>query len=161
MSESAKADILHAQYAVIVGAVRAQHTARLLLRQINEVASRKAHSGGPGTREIRMNSSDDWKKTVRLNKLLGMWAAEKLGITGEDAEAYSDALAVGTLDPERSDVLSKIRKDFDAAGVIQSDEQILCVLNEFTVQAGKQVPTTKGGAPDALALMLARQLKSQ
>ena len=43
-----------------------------------------------------MTSSDDWRKTVRLNKLLGMWAAEKLGITGRDAEAYSDALAVGT-----------------------------------------------------------------
>ena len=56
-----------------------------------------------------MSSPDDWKKTVRLNKLLGMWAAEKLGITGREAEAYSDALAVGTLDPERSDVLSKIR----------------------------------------------------
>jgi hypothetical protein len=39
-----------------------------------------------------------------------------LGITGRDAEAYSDALAVGALDPERSDVLSKIREDFDAAG---------------------------------------------
>ena len=45
-----------------------------------------------------MTSSDDWRKTVRLNKLLGMWAAEKLGITGPDAEAYSDALAVGTLE---------------------------------------------------------------
>ena len=42
-----------------------------------------------------------------------------------------DALAVGTLDPERSDVLSKIRKDFDAAGVVQSDEQILRVMNEL------------------------------
>jgi hypothetical protein len=51
-----------------------------------------------------MTIPDDWKKTVRRNKLLGMWAAEKLGITGRDAEAYSDALAVGTLDPERSDV---------------------------------------------------------
>ena len=67
-----------------------------------------------------MTIPDDWKKTVRRNKLLGMWAAEKLGITGRDAEAYSAALAVGTLDPERSDVLSKIRKDFDAAGVVQS-----------------------------------------
>jgi hypothetical protein len=70
------------------------------------------------------------------------------------------ALAVGTLDPERSDVLSKIRKDFDAAGVAQSDEQILRVMNEFTLQAGNQMPVTAGGAPDALALMLARQLKS-
>jgi hypothetical protein len=108
-----------------------------------------------------MTSSDDWKKTIRLNKILGMWAAEKLGITGRDAEAYSDALAVGTLDPERSDVLSKIRRDFDAAGVVQSDEQILRVMNEFTLLAGSQMPVTRAGGPDALAVMLARQLKSQ
>ncbi len=108
-----------------------------------------------------MSSSNDWKKTVRLNKLLGMWAAEKLGITGREAEAYSDALAVGTLDPERSDVLSKIRKDFDAAGVVQSDEQILRVLNELTLQAGSQMPSARGGAADALTVMLARKLKPE
>ncbi len=108
-----------------------------------------------------MTSSDDWRKTVRLNKLLGMWAAEKLGITGKEADAYSDALAVGTLDPERTDVLSKIRKDFDAAGVVQSDEQILRVLNELTLQAGNQMPTSKGGAADALTVMLARKLQPE
>ncbi len=107
-----------------------------------------------------MTSSDDWKKTVRLNKLLGMWAAEKLGLTGRDAEAYSDALAVGTLEPARSDVFSQIRKDFDAAGVVQSDEQILLVINEFTLQAGSQMPTTKGETGDALAVMLAKKLTS-
>jgi hypothetical protein len=104
---------------------------------------------------------DDWKKTVRRNKLLGMWAAGKLGITGREAEAYSDALAVGTLDPERSDVLSKIRKDFDEAGVSLSDEQILGVMNELTLQAGNQVPGTRGGGTDALAVMLAQKLKPQ
>jgi hypothetical protein len=108
-----------------------------------------------------MSNSDDWRKTVRLNKLLGMWAAEKLGITGEDAEAYSDALAVGTLDLERSDVFNKIRKDFDAAGVVQSDEQILRVMNEFTLQAGRQMPVTRGGAADALTVMLTRKLKPE
>jgi len=65
-----------------------------------------------------MTSSGDLNKTIRRNKLLGMWAAEKLGIVGEDAKTYSDALAVGTLDPERSDVFSKVRSDFDAAGVV-------------------------------------------
>lgn len=108
-----------------------------------------------------MTGSDDWKKTVRLNKLLGMWAAGKLGMTGQDAEAYSNALAVGTLDPERSDVLSKIRKDFDAAGVVQSDEQILYVLNELTLQAGGQMPSARKGAADALTVMLARKLKPE
>lgn len=53
----------------------------------------------------------------------------------------------------------KIRQDFDAAGVVQSDEQILRVMNEFTLEAGNQEPITRGGAPDALAVMLARQLK--
>jgi hypothetical protein len=108
-----------------------------------------------------MNSHGDWKRTVRLNKLLGMWAAEKLGITGKDAEAYSDALAVGTLDPERSDVLSKIRKDFDAAGVVQSDEQMLRVLNKLTLQAGNQMPSSRGGAADALTVTLARKIRPE
>jgi len=108
-----------------------------------------------------MTSSDDWRKTVRLNELLGLWAAEKLGITGRDAEAYSDALAVGTLNPERTDVLGKIRKDFDAAGVVQSDEQMLRVLNELTLQAGGQMPSTRGSAADALVVTLARKLKPE
>ena len=108
-----------------------------------------------------MAGVEDWKKTVRLNKLLGLWAAEKLGLTGRDAEAYSDALAVGTLDPERSNVLSKIRNDFDTAGVLQSDEQILRVLNELTLQAGNQMPSTRGNAGDALAVMLAKKIQSK
>ena len=105
-----------------------------------------------------MAGVDDLKRTIRRNKLLGMWVAEKLGITGRDAEAYSDALAVGTLDPERSDVFSKIRKDFDAAGVVQSDEQIVRVMNELMLQAGNQMPMTQGGSSDAAAVMLARNL---
>jgi len=105
-----------------------------------------------------MTSLDDLKKTIRRNKLLGLWAAEKLGITGRDAKAYSDDLAVGTLDPELSDVLSKIRKDFNAAGVVQSDEQILQVMNELMLQAGNQMPVTRGGGPDAATVMLARSL---
>jgi hypothetical protein len=109
-----------------------------------------------------MNSYNDWKQVVRRNKLVGMWAAEKLGLMGQDAEAYSNALAVGTLDPERSDVLSKIRKDFVAAGVVQSDEQIIQVMDDLMLQAGNLMPTGGGGPDsDALALILARQLKPE
>ena len=108
-----------------------------------------------------MPNSNDVEKTILRNKLLGRWAAEKLGITGRDADAYSDALARGTVDPERSDVFSKIRKDFDAAGVAQSDEQILRVMTELMLKAGNLMPATRGGSPDAAAVMLARNLMSQ
>jgi hypothetical protein len=105
-----------------------------------------------------MTNSDDVQTTILRNMLLGRWAAEKLGIVGQDAEAYSDALARGTVDPQRSDVFSKIRNDFDAAGVTQSDEQILRVMTELMLKAGNLMPTARGGSPDAAAVMLARNL---
>jgi hypothetical protein len=108
-----------------------------------------------------MTSVDEVGKTILRNKLLGRWAAEKLGITGRAADAYSDALARGTVDPERSDVFSKIRKDFDAAGVTQSDEQILRIMTELMLKAGNHMPTARGGSPDGAAVMLARNLMSR
>jgi hypothetical protein len=45
--------------------------------------------------------------------------------------------------------------------VAQSDEQILRVMNELMLQAGNQMQATRGGAADALAVMLARNLTSQ
>ena len=110
-----------------------------------------------------MTGFDDMAQTILRNKLLGRWAAEQMGITGRDADSYSDSLAAmgTTRDPERSDVFSKIRKDFDAAGVAQSDEQILGVMTEFTIKAGKQMPATRGGSQDSAAVMLARNLMSR
>jgi len=105
-----------------------------------------------------MNRLDGVGKTILRNKLLGRWAAEKLGMTGQDAESYSDDLARGTCDPERSDVFSKIRTDFDAAGVAQSDEQILRVMTDLMLQAGNQMPATGGNAIDAATVALARNL---
>ncbi len=103
---------------------------------------------------------DDVKKAIRRNKLLGLWAAEKLGLAGKEAEAYSDGLAMDTIDPERSDVFSKICKDFEAAGVAQSREQILTVMNELLLKAGGPTQTAGGGV-DSAALTIAKKLTSR
>jgi hypothetical protein len=108
-----------------------------------------------------MSALDELKRTIRCNKLLGLWAADKLRLAGAEAETYSDTLAVGTLDPERSDVLSQVRKDFDAAGVTQSDEEILRVMNECRLQAAGQMPTACGDHNDAAALAIVRNLTSR
>jgi hypothetical protein len=101
---------------------------------------------------------DELKQTIRRNQMLGMWAAERLGLAGKAAESYAHDLAVGTLDADNRDVFSKIRKDFDAAGVVQTDEQILNVMKELTFQAADPKQGS-GGPGDAAAVMLARQLK--
>jgi hypothetical protein len=108
-----------------------------------------------------MTSFDDLKTTIRRNRLLGMWAAEKLRLGGADAEAYSHALAMDTMDPERGDVSGTTRNDFDAAGVIQSDEQIVRVMDGLMLQAGGMQPTGGGGSSDAAAVMLARKLATR
>jgi hypothetical protein len=106
-----------------------------------------------------MNSLDEELKAgIRRNMLLGLWAAEQLGLAGEKADAYAKELAVGTLDAERSDVFSTIRKDFDAAGVKQTDEQILRVMESFMLQASAQMPTARGGSVDAAEVALKRRL---
>lgn len=78
--------------------------------------------------------------------------------SGIRCQSYSNALALGMIDPDHSDVLSHVRKDFDAAGVVQSDEQIRLALNERMLQAGDEMQTAPGGALDAAAVMLARKL---
>ncbi len=103
---------------------------------------------------------DETRRIIRRNKLLGIWAAKKLGLVGADAAAYSDALAMDALDPERSDVLSKIRKDFDAAGVVQSDEQILGVMNEVLLKAGGPQAMHADGLGGA-AVTIAKKLTSR
>lgn len=101
---------------------------------------------------------DELKTVIRRNKLLGMWAADQLGLLGPDAEAYGDALAVGAIDPKPIDVFSKIRQDFEAAGVVQSDEQILRVMNEFLLQATNQTKAIGKGFADGACVSLARNL---
>jgi hypothetical protein len=105
-----------------------------------------------------MTDLHDLKAMVRRNQLLGMWAAEKLGLIGTAADAYAKDLCVGTLDAESSDVFSKIRKEFDCAGVVKSDEQILRVMEELMLRASAQMPTARGGALDSAAVMLKRKL---
>jgi hypothetical protein len=81
-----------------------------------------------------------FKATARRNKLLGLWAAEKLGKTGEAAEAYAKEVVASDFEEAGdNDVFRKVRKDFDAAGVAQSDHQIRRTMDELLVIAAEQV----------------------
>lgn len=84
-----------------------------------------------------------FKATAKRNKALGMWAAEKLGKTDDEAKVY--ALEVIEADFEEAgdeDVFRKIRSDFDTAGVEQSDHQIRRTMDELLQQAIEEIRTT-------------------
>ena len=68
---------------------------------------------------------------------------------------------MGSLDLKRSDVLSKIRKDFTTAGVVQSDEQILRVMNQSWLEAQSQEQETRADAGDAALVQIARNFQAR
>lgn len=84
-----------------------------------------------------------FKALARRNKLLGMWAAQKLGKTGPAADAYAaEVIAADLEEAGDEDVFRKLRKDFDAAGVAQSDHQIRRTMDELFTQVMAEVKTT-------------------
>ena len=81
-----------------------------------------------------------FKAGARRNKLLGLWAAEKLGKTGDEAEAYARAVVAADFEEAGDDdVFRKVRKDFDAAGLDQSDHQIRRTMDELMATAIEQI----------------------
>jgi hypothetical protein len=81
-----------------------------------------------------------FKATARRNKLIGLWAAEKLGLAGAEAEAYAKAFVIADLESTGDhDVFGKIRKDFDAKGVSLSDHQIRRTMDELTARAVSEI----------------------
>lgn len=85
-----------------------------------------------------------FKATARRNKLLGLWAAQKLGLEGAEAEAYAKTVVTADFsEPGEEDVFRKIRSDFDAKQVQQSDHQIRRTMSELMATAVEQIENAR------------------
>jgi hypothetical protein len=81
-----------------------------------------------------------FKAMARRNKLLGLWAADKLGKTGSDSDAYAKSVVMADFEEAGDDdVFRKIRADFDEANIAQSDHQIRRTMDELMAKAVDEV----------------------
>ena len=81
-----------------------------------------------------------FKATARRNRLIGLWAADKMGLSGDEAQAYSrEVIKADLAEPGDEDVFRKVRADFDAKGVQQSDHQIRRMIGEMMAEAVRQI----------------------
>jgi hypothetical protein len=81
-----------------------------------------------------------FKAESRRNKLLGEWAAVKLGITGTAVEDYVKAVRKADLAAKGDqDVFLKIRQDFDAKQVAVSDQELRAKMADFLGDAVRQI----------------------
>jgi hypothetical protein len=81
-----------------------------------------------------------FRANARRAKLLGLWAAEKLGLSGTEADAYAKSMVVADFEEAGTeDLFRKVRKDFDAKKVDQSDHQIRRHMDELLAVALEQI----------------------
>jgi hypothetical protein len=85
-----------------------------------------------------------FKAESRRNKQLGLWVAEKLGLSGEAANSYAkDVIAAEFLAAGDSDVIRKVLADLSAKGVTVTERDIRVKMDELLAQAIAQVKPEK------------------
>ena len=81
-----------------------------------------------------------FKVMARRDKLLGLWAAGEMGISGAEAEAYARTVIDADMaEAGDEDVFRKLRADFDARKIARSDHLIRSKMTELLDVAKEQV----------------------
>lgn len=87
-----------------------------------------------------MDEATNFKVMARRNKLLGLWAADLMNLTGADADAYAKSVVLSDLEePGEEDVFRKVQGDLEAAGVERTDSRIREHMAELLPIAREQV----------------------
>lgn len=95
-------------------------------------------------KKFALDEEQKFKAEARRNKLLGLWAAEKLGKGGADAEAYAkEVVAADFEEAGDADVLRKLAADFGAKGITVGEHEIRAKMGELMAVAAAQIKAGK------------------
>jgi hypothetical protein len=91
-------------------------------------------------KKFALDEEQKFKAEARRNKLLGLWAAEKLGMTSEAASAYAkEVVAADFEEAGDHDVARKVMTDLTAKGVAITEAELRARMSELMAQAVLQV----------------------
>jgi hypothetical protein len=91
-------------------------------------------------KKFALDEEQKFKAEARRNRLLGQWAAEKLGITGDAVTAYAkEVVAADFEEAGDGDVFRKVMGDFAKKGVSVSDAELRAKMSELLAVAAMQV----------------------
>jgi hypothetical protein len=85
-----------------------------------------------------------FRVTARRNKLVGIWAAERMGLTPEETDSYAKSVVQADFEEAGDeDVVRKLLGDLTAAGVEVSDDDVRQALADTLVTARRQLMEAK------------------
>jgi hypothetical protein len=90
--------------------------------------------------KYKLDQERAFKANARRCKLVGLWAAEQMGITGEAAEAYAKEVVAADFEkPGQDDVVAKLLADLTAKGLDISEHMVRIEMDRFYEEAAKQI----------------------
>jgi hypothetical protein len=89
-------------------------------------------------KKFALDEEQKFKAEARRNKLLGLWVAEKLGISGDAANAYAKEVVAAEF-VEADGVIHKVMADLNAKGAAFTEIQIRARMGELLELAVQQV----------------------
>jgi hypothetical protein len=91
-------------------------------------------------KKFALDEEQKFKAEARRNKLLGLWVADKLGMSGEEANAYArEVVAADFEEAGDGDVVHKVTGDLTAKGIAMSEAELRAKMDELMAQAIMQV----------------------
>lgn len=94
--------------------------------------------------KFAMDEEMAFRITARRNRLLGQWAAEKLGLTPEETDAYAKAVVQADFEESGDeDVIRKLVGDLTAAGIDIEEAEVRQAVETQTVEARRQLIEAK------------------
>jgi len=90
--------------------------------------------------KFALDQDQEFKAVARRNRLLGLWAAGKMGLNADRAEEYGRAIVKADFEqPGEEDVYRKITQDLEGAGLTVSEGEIRRKMDELSSVARDQI----------------------
>lgn len=92
-------------------------------------------------KKFALDEEQKFKATARRNRKLGAWAAEQMGLSGAEAEAYAKSVVAADFEEAGDDdVFRKVRGDLDAKGKQGiADAEIRARMEQLLVEAAAEI----------------------
>jgi hypothetical protein len=91
-------------------------------------------------KKFAIDEEQKFKAEARRNRLLGLWVASKLGMSGDTANAYAKEIVAAEFgEGGNADVVRKVMADLGAKGVALTEQQLRVKMDELMAQAIAQV----------------------
>jgi hypothetical protein len=92
--------------------------------------------------KFKLDEELAFKVNARRDKLLGLWAAVKMGLTGQQAEIYARSVVYSDLaDSHHDSMIAKLKADLDKVGAFFTPTELRAQMDKLIVQARDEIVT--------------------